>query len=100
VIERAHGQELCVDGVLHRALEPGDEARLVAEALSEHQQHRALDVVADAGRALRLGRDAPAGGDLKPGRPQNLREVSPDADILVGEHNHLKAVVRHVGGHC
>ena len=35
----------------------------------------------------------------KPGRPEDGAEVGPDAGILVGEHHHLQAVVRHVPGH-
>jgi hypothetical protein len=99
VIERAHRLQLCMDGVLHRTLEPGNEARLVAEALSQHQQHGALDVVAGAVRALGLGGNAPASSDLKARSPENLREVRPDTDVLMGEHDHLEPAVRHVSSH-
>ena len=69
------------------------------QTLAQHEADRALDVVALLQRAFSLGDDVPGGGDAQAGGPQNRAEIGPDAGILMGEHHHLHAVVRHVPGH-
>ena len=67
--------------------------------LAQHQDHRALHVVALLyPRTACLGGDRPGSGNLQPGGPEHQRQVGPDLGVLVGEHHHLEAVVTHVSG--
>ena len=96
-VERAHRVDLTADLVLHHRVDLVEESVFFAQALAENEEDGALDVVAllDAAGGS-LGGDGPRCGDPQPRRPQDHAEVGPDRWVLVGEHDELEAVVRHV----
>jgi len=85
--------------VFHQRIDLVEKARLVGGAFAQDEADGALDVVAllDA-RRFGFGTDGPGGGGLESGRPEDHAEVGPDRRVLMGEHDHLQAIVRHVPG--
>ena len=99
LVQGLHGRDLAFHFVLHQRIDLVEEAGLVGDAFAQDEADGALDVVAflDAG-GFGLGADGPGGGGLESGGPEDHAEVGPDRRVLVGEHDHLQAVVRHVAG--
>jgi len=85
--------------VFHQRIDLVEKARHVGGAFAQDEADGALDVVAllDA-RRFSLGADGPGGGGLETGSPEDHAEVGPDRRVLMGEHDHPQAIVRHVPG--
>ena len=96
VVERGEAGELRRDRLLDLGLDLHAPGVGFAQALAQNEADGALDVVALLQRALGLGDDVPSGGDPQPCRPENAAQIGPHAGVLMGEHHHLQAVVRHV----
>jgi hypothetical protein len=88
--------------VLHLDLDLRDdlvqEGDGVGGLLAQHHQDGPLDIVSFLECRLGLGGDGPGRGHPQAGGPEDEGQVRPDARVLVGEHDDLHAVVRHVGG--
>jgi hypothetical protein len=99
LVERLHGGDLAADFVLDQRIDLVEEAGLAGDAFAQDEADGARHVVAllDAD-GFGFGADGPRGGGLEPGSPEDHAEVGPDRRVLVGEHDHLQAVVRHVAG--
>ena len=67
--------------------------------LTQDENDCPLDVSALLEFGRGFGRDVPRRHDAQPGAPENLCHVAPDACVLMGEHDDLKPVVRHMVCH-
>ena len=98
VVHRVHAVELRADLVIYHGIELVEVDRPLVRALAEHEEDGTLDVVARLEPACGLRPNGPRGGNLESRCPENHAEVGPDPCILVGKHDHLQTVVRHVRG--
>ena len=84
--------DLRLDFLVHFVEEGG----LLGRLLAQNEQHCALDVVAFLHGGISLGCDTPRGRHSQSRSPEDQRQIRPDTRVLVGEHDDLQAVVRHV----
>jgi len=98
IVEVVHGIELALHLVLDLGIDFIEEGDLFAGLFTENEEDCSLDVVASFEGAIGFRGDAPSGGDTKSAGPENESEVRPDGGVLMGEHDDLHAIVRHMRG--
>ena len=98
-VQRLHAGNLALHLVFDQRVHLVQKTGFVGHALSQHQADGALHVVAFfQSNGFCFCADCPGGCGFKARRPKDHAQVGPDRRVLVREHDHLQAVVRHVEG--